>query len=61
MRNPICLLRTLWRSLRALEWVSGHEFRTDEEPTPENVHVLRCRTCGEHSVAWSWDSLEAQK
>lgn len=61
MRNPICLFKTLWRSLRHLNLVSGHEFTTSEQPTPANVHVLICRQCGKTSVAWSWDNLEEQK
>ncbi len=61
MRNPLCLLRALWRSLRCRAWVSGHDYRTDAEPTPANVHVLRCRTCGAVSVAWSWGSMEGEK
>lgn len=58
MRNPICLFRTIWWSLRCGAFVSGHLYKTDEEPTPPNVHVMRCMTCGKMSVTWSWDSLE---
>lgn len=61
MRNPICLLRTIWRSLRCGVWVMGHNYETDKEPTPPNVHVLRCRTCGSVSAVWAWDSIEHLK
>lgn len=60
MSNPICLWLTLWRSLRHLRHVSGCDSVTVPE-TPENVHVIKCQGCGNHSVAWSWDSLEDQK
>lgn len=61
MRNPICLFRGLWRSLRCWRLMSGHEFRTASAPTPDNVHVLVCHTCGFVSTGWSWDSLERVK
>jgi hypothetical protein len=53
LRNPLCLLRCLYRSLRCRAWVSGHEFREAEYETPANVQVLVCDTCGAESVAWS--------
>lgn len=46
MRNPICLFRTIWRSIRCMGFVSGCDFKTAEDPTPENVHVLVCKICG---------------
>lgn len=39
----------------------GHDYRTDKEKTPPNVHILRCNTCGHVSMAWSWGSLEHLK
>jgi hypothetical protein len=59
--NPICLARFVWRSLRCGAWVSGHDYRTHPEPTPPNVHVVVCDTCGHQSVGWSWTSLEQGK
>lgn len=59
--NLICLIRGLWRSLLVGAWVSGHDFQTSKEKTPPNVHVLECETCGNNTVAWSWQSLEKQK
>jgi hypothetical protein len=61
MRNPICLFREIWRTLWAMHWTSGHEFRTSDEPTPDNVHVLECKTCGATSTSWSWTSLKQFK
>jgi hypothetical protein len=59
--HPLCLLRSLWWSFRAAAPVSGHDYRTDPEKTPANVHILRCELCGHRSMAWSWSSLEHQK
>lgn len=61
MMHPLCLIRTLWRSLRCGALVMGHDMRTHPDPTPENVHVTECETCGHVHVAWSWGSLEAYK
>lgn len=41
--------------------ISGHNFKTVDDPTPENIHVIKCLECGECSIGWSWDSLEADK
>ncbi len=54
MRNPICLLRAIYRSIRTSASVSGHDFEVDSEPTPGNVTVLRCKTCGAYSIGWDW-------
>jgi len=61
MRNPICLIRTIWYSLITLAPVSGHNFKTSDTHTPPNVHMLECQTCGEVSISWSWHSLEEYK
>lgn len=61
MRNPICLFKTIWRSLMCGAWVSGHNYRTIPEKTPPNVHVLKCDRCGKVDVSWSWESLEHVK
>lgn len=61
MANPLCVIRFLWRSFMAGAWMSGHDYQTDAEPTPPNVHVLVCRTCGHNMVSWAWHSLEDQK
>lgn len=52
MRNPLCLIRMIWRSLRCRAWVSGCNY-VEQDGTPENVQVLQCETCGQLSVAWS--------
>ena len=52
MRNPICLIRTLIRSVRCRAFVSGCEF-VEQNGTPKNVQVLECTTCGKVSIAWS--------
>jgi hypothetical protein len=59
--NPVCIFRGIFRSIRASALVSGHDYKTDSEPTPKNVHVLKCMTCGHTSVCWSWDSIENLK
>lgn len=56
--NPLCWLRTMWRTLWIGAVVSGHHFTTDSEETPDNVHILRCMDCGKISVTWSWESLK---
>lgn len=53
MRNPICLVRWVKRSLRAGLNVSGCDF-VEKSGTPENVQVLECQTCGKISVGWTW-------
>ncbi len=53
MRNPICLIRTIYRSLRCWAWVSGCDF-IEQDGTPPNVQVLECKTCGYVSVGWTW-------
>jgi hypothetical protein len=50
--NPICLLRTLWWSLRTMAPVVGHDFVEDVPEQLAYVHVLRCRCCGRYNVGW---------
>lgn len=38
-----------------------HQYKTIDEPTPPNVHVVKCQLCGKYSTTWSWNSLEHQK
>jgi len=56
MRNPICLIKTIWRSLRSRAWIMGHKYIEDDEPVPANIQVLRCVRCGYKSTAWTWKS-----
>lgn len=58
MFNPICFSRAVYRSIRYWALISGCDYVTDETPTPKNIHILRCRVCGNTSIAWSWSSLE---
>lgn len=60
VNNPICFLRSIWYSLTKLALVSGHAYIT-EEGTPDNIHVLKCKVCGNYSVSWSHGSLKQQK
>lgn len=55
--HPVCFARWIWRSLRCGAWVEGHDYVILDEPTPENVQVLRCERCGEVSVAWDWGPI----
>lgn len=50
-RSPVCLWRSLWRSLRVGALVSGHDYRMTEEGTV-NVDILVCDTCGHQSIGW---------
>ena len=61
MRNPICLLLSIYYSIKHLAFISGHYFQTVDYDTPHNVHVIKCKRCGKVSVTWSWDSLEKYK
>lgn len=61
LRNPICFARCIWRSLTRGRYISGHKFKTANEATPENIHILRCKDCGHNAIAWSWGSLEEFK
>lgn len=56
--HPLCLLRTVWYSLRCGAHVDGCSYETDAEPTPENVHVTRCSVCGRYDVSWSWSAIQ---
>lgn len=59
--HPVCLVRGVYLSAKYNALVSGHFYETANEPTPTNVHLLRCRVCGHVSVSWSWNSLEGDK
>lgn len=61
MTSPICIIRTIYRSIRCRRWVSGCEMETAAYRTPPNVHALKCRTCGKDSFAWAWEGIEDQK
>lgn len=54
----LCLLRALWRTLRhgGGHVVSGHDYEGDESPTPDNIHVMRCSTCGHQVIDWGWSA-----
>ena len=55
--HPVCFSRWLYRSIRCMANVDGHNFAIGQEPTPPNIQVLRCRTCGDSRVVWDWGSL----
>lgn len=60
MTHPLCLLRSLWRSLRCGAWVSGHEYHEAKFSTPPNVQILECRTCGAVSIGWGCGSIKEE-
>jgi hypothetical protein len=60
MLNPICLIKSLWLSLKLGEIVSGHNF-IEQPNTPPNVQVLKCETCGHVSIAWDWTGFKGNK
>ena len=47
-----CILKGLFRSIKTLQKVSGHDFV--EEAVYENckVTVLKCKNCGEISIGY---------
>lgn len=59
----ICIALGIYRSFVSTtaayhgHWISGCDYKTDDEPTPDNVHVIKCQRCGHCNVAWSWGSL----
>ena len=57
MRNPLCFLRWITRSIRSLVTagypMSGHQLVEHEVVQGATVQVLRCTVCGHYSIAWS--------
>lgn len=56
--HPLCLLRWIARSAWHGAWIEGHDYIEIDEPTPPNVHVVRCAVCGELNVGWDWAGVE---
>jgi hypothetical protein len=54
MTAPLCILRSVWYSIRARARVSGHAYRLQRPVAgqPACVEILRCEVCGHHSVGW---------
>ncbi len=50
--SPICILRSIWWSLKTGERVSGHAFVEVQDGQPKCVQILRCCACSKVSVAW---------
>lgn len=50
-----CFLRGLWRSIRYLSIIDGHNFVQVYEN--EDVEILRCDHCGYESVAYFNEEL----
>ena len=66
IKSLICLARTIYRTIKTDVWmdgmwVSGHDYKTVEEKTPPNVHIVRCMVCNKQDISWSWDSIEHLK
>jgi hypothetical protein len=63
----ICIARGIYRTFISTRagyrghWVSGCDWRTDDEATPDNIHVLKCQRCSHYDIAWSWGSLAPVK
>ena len=55
--NPICILRTLWWSIRTLMKTgypaSGHHYILEETHEDCRVDIFKCKTCGHVDVGWS--------
>lgn len=57
MRNPICILRTIWRSIRYGGWpfgyvVDGCDYVDEEIVHGATVEVSRCECCGRYELTW---------
>jgi hypothetical protein len=61
--HPLCVLRGIWRTIRYGfgDLVSGHDFEQSTDPTPPNIQIIECKTCGHVSVAWDWTGFERMK
>lgn len=58
MAWPLCLIRTVWWSLKAMATVSGHSFI--EVHRDRKSQTLRCEVCGMESTArYATDSKES--
>lgn len=63
----LCILRGTYRTFISTSagyrghWISGCSYKTDDEQTPENVHVIRCASCRHYVISWSWGRLESVK
>jgi len=49
--HPLCLIRTIWRSLRCGAFVMGHDYQETGDG-PANVSILECKICGHVHVGW---------
>lgn len=53
MRNPLCLIKSIWRSIRVSDMVAGCDYVEETVERGCTVQVLKCKCCGKISVAWS--------
>ena len=60
IRNPICVFRSIVRSLKARALVSGCNYIKDEN-TPSNVHIAKCEICGHVDFGWTWPVENEQR
>lgn len=53
--SPLCLMRSIWWSVRAGSLVSGHSYalQAPYEGQPKCVTVVKCDACSTHSIAWT--------
>lgn len=56
--NPICIARKIYRCLATLQNVSGCDYAISDEPTPKNVQLLKCTTCGKVEICWSFEDIK---
>lgn len=55
MRNPICLIKTIWDTLRhapAGTWLDGCDYVEEGTYKDCTVTVLKCERCGAVSIGW---------
>jgi hypothetical protein len=54
VKRIICLVREVWRTIKHWHLVSGHNYVESQEYLPHNIQILKCKTCGHSSVAWTY-------
>jgi hypothetical protein len=51
MRNPICLAKTIYRSIKGT-FIDGCDFEVHDVVKNCTVTILKCKECGKISVVW---------
>lgn len=54
MNRLLCILETLWRSLRSFAIVSGCEYH-EVECRDARIDLLQCHRCGRFDASWRYE------